>query len=84
MQAPGLSTDLAPPRPDEEPVVPLVAAEDAARRSQAAAAAEERTPMLRCSACGYGIARSTPPDRCPMCQSEDAWVYAGQRPFAYA
>ena len=24
----------------------------------------------------YGIMRATPPDQCPMCQAEDAWVDA--------
>jgi CheY-like chemotaxis protein len=28
---------------------------------------------LACSAYGYGISRSTAPDRCPMCQGERAW-----------
>jgi DNA-binding NtrC family response regulator len=36
---------------------------------------------LECSACGYGIARSTPPERCPMCQKEGTWVHAAWRPF---
>ena len=31
---------------------------------------------LVCRGCGYGILRATPPDRCPMCQVEDAWVDA--------
>jgi CheY-like chemotaxis protein len=31
---------------------------------------------LRCTRCGYGVLRSTPPRRCPMCQAEDAWLYA--------
>jgi rubrerythrin len=26
--------------------------------------------------CGYGIFRAAPPDQCPMCQAEDAWVDA--------
>ena len=30
---------------------------------------------LACSECGYGIARPTPPERCPMCQRETAWVH---------
>lgn len=34
---------------------------------------------LTCTACGYGIARSTPPDRCPMCQTEDGWAEARRR-----
>jgi len=37
---------------------------------------------LECSACGYGIARATPPERCPMCQSVDAWVHMPWRPFS--
>jgi rubrerythrin len=31
---------------------------------------------LVCGGCGYGILRATPPDRCPMCQSENAWMDA--------
>ena len=31
---------------------------------------------LECSSCGYGIFCSTPPERCPMCQAEDAWIQA--------
>jgi rubrerythrin len=31
---------------------------------------------LVCGGCGYGILRAEPPDRCPMCQAEDAWVDA--------
>jgi CheY-like chemotaxis protein len=27
-----------------------------------------------CTSCGYGIWRSTPPHRCPMCQAENAWM----------
>ena len=34
---------------------------------------------LVCDACGYGILRPTPPDRCPMCQAENAWVDARSR-----
>ena len=37
---------------------------------------------LVCRGCGYGILRATPPDRCPMCQIEDAWVDA--RPLSLA
>jgi CheY-like chemotaxis protein len=190
MQIPALSTDLAPPQPDEEPVVLLIAAEDAGHRSQVAAAAEDaiealmvheaadgaeaikvglesqpqialidvdlprlggievalvlrellpgvrlalhtsdpaahngsarefclplfdepasertlrwlqrqartsiprerhaavlRRPTMECSVCGYGITRSMPPERCPMCHSEDAWLYTSRRPFARA
>jgi rubrerythrin len=29
---------------------------------------------LRCTACGYGVFRSAPPERCPMCQITGAWV----------
>ena len=36
---------------------------------------------LRCEECGYGVVRSSPPQRCPMCQAENAWVtHRGQRP----
>jgi len=34
----------------------------------------QRRRSLVCSACGYGIARSSPPDRCPMCQTEGTWI----------
>lgn len=37
---------------------------------------------LECSACGYGIVRSVPPSRCPMCQREDAWIHSPWRPYA--
>lgn len=37
---------------------------------------------LECSWCGYGIARSAPPERCPMCQSEGAWIHTPWRPFS--
>ena len=36
---------------------------------------------LVCSLCGYGVARSGPPERCPMCQERDAWVQPQARPF---
>jgi CheY-like chemotaxis protein len=29
---------------------------------------------LECSSCRYGIFLSTPPERCPMCYAEDAWI----------
>jgi rubrerythrin len=35
---------------------------------------------LRCTGCGYGVLRATPPPRCPMCQAENAWIQAAQRP----
>jgi hypothetical protein len=28
----------------------------------------------RCATCGYGIAQSTPPYRCPMCGGSGDWV----------
>lgn len=34
---------------------------------------------LSCPECGYGAVRSVPPERCPMCQAEDAWVSASSR-----
>jgi rubrerythrin len=40
---------------------------------------EEEPPSkldLRCTRCGYGVLRPTPPRRCPMCQTENAWIYA--------
>jgi CheY-like chemotaxis protein len=27
-----------------------------------------------CRTCGYGVARSAPPDRCPMCHGTDTWI----------
>ena len=88
------SPDLSLP-PVERPVGLLVAAADAEAllRSAAAARADSdeielgrpaalATLSLECSACGYGIARSAPPERCPMCHSEDAWLYTSWRPFS--
>lgn len=43
--------------------------------------ATQQKRSLVCSACGYGIARSAPPDRCPMCQREGTWVHSPWRPF---
>jgi len=37
---------------------------------------------LRCSACGYGIVRAVPPERCPMCHADASWDNAPWRPFA--
>ena len=31
-------------------------------------------PSFVCARCGYGIARETPPERCPMCQDEGVWL----------
>jgi CheY-like chemotaxis protein len=39
---------------------------------------------LKCSTCGYGIVRSTPPRRCPMCQGEGTWIHTQWRPFGRA
>jgi hypothetical protein len=36
---------------------------------------------LVCAACGYGIVRARPPERCPMCQSLAGWDHAPWRPF---
>jgi rubrerythrin len=36
--------------------------------------AEPRKLDLSCAECGYGVLRSTPPERCPMCQTETAWI----------
>jgi CheY-like chemotaxis protein len=35
---------------------------------------------LSCTRCGYGVLRSTPPERCPMCHAEKAWSLPGSRP----
>lgn len=37
---------------------------------------------LACAVCGYGVFRSRPPERCPMCQAEQAWLHAPRRPPA--
>jgi hypothetical protein len=52
--------------------------------SDLAAAEAAATPTFKCSVCGYGVARSTPPERCPMCHNEGAWVHTSRRPFAHA
>ena len=36
---------------------------------------------LVCSVCGYGVARTEPPEHCPMCQERDGWVPVQARPF---
>jgi predicted Zn-ribbon and HTH transcriptional regulator len=36
---------------------------------------------LECEVCGYGIACEAPPERCPMCQSENPWIDRPWRPF---
>ena len=41
-----------------------------------------RKPALACIACGYGIACSVPPHRCPMCQGEGTWGASPFRPSA--
>ena len=41
-----------------------------------------RSPHERareCSSCGYGIACSTPPTRCPMCHAHDSWIQRTSR-----
>jgi CheY-like chemotaxis protein len=38
-----------------------------------------RKLSLKCSFCGYGIARAGPPERCPMCQRAGSWVYTTRR-----
>jgi CheY-like chemotaxis protein len=37
---------------------------------------------FECSVCGYGVVQTTPPVRCVMCHSEDAWTHAAWRPYA--
>jgi rubrerythrin len=34
---------------------------------------------LRCTLCGYRALRASAPERCPMCQSVDAWIHAQAR-----
>jgi CheY-like chemotaxis protein len=43
-------------------------------QARAVREAEAGTRSLRCSVCGYGVARRTPPARCPMCQRERDWI----------
>ena len=86
MQSPDPS-NFAPPQPDEASAVLLLIADAAAHRSQVAAAAEEvgvRTPTFECSVCGYGVARWTPPERCPMSHDGGTWLYRSRRPFSDA
>ena len=37
---------------------------------------------LECASCGYGIVRSAPPERCPMCRQEGRWVHSPRRPWS--
>jgi rubrerythrin len=37
---------------------------------------------FECSTCGYGVARATPPEHCPMCRRKAAWVHRPWRPFS--
>lgn len=47
---------------------------------QAGAVRQARpTRSLRCAVCGYGVARATPPERCPMCQRETGWIAVAAR-----
>lgn len=39
-------------------------------------------PARTCSVCGYGVARSVPPERCPMCQRPATWLHAPRRPLS--
>ena len=32
-----------------------------------------------CTLCGYGVFRSAPPERCPMCQADSGWIRAPKR-----
>jgi len=43
-----------------------------------------RKRSLKCSVCGYGIARAAPPERCPMCQAVGSWAHPPWRPFSDA
>lgn len=42
-----------------------------------------RKLSLECTACGYGVARSTPPERCPMCHRQAAWLYTPWRLWSH-
>ena len=46
--------------------------------------ARPRRLVLECATCGYGIARPTAPERCPMCQSEAPWIDMSRRRRARA
>jgi rubrerythrin len=41
--------------------------------TSARVATNTRKLDLCCSACGYGIVRRTPPERCPMCGGTETW-----------
>jgi hypothetical protein len=41
----------------------------------------ERAEYL-CARCGYGICRSDPPRRCPMCQRGNSWLRTSWHPIA--
>ena len=87
MQSPEVPSNLAPPQPDEALAVLLPIGDAAAHRSRVAAAAEEvgvPAPTFECSVCGYGVARWTPPERCPMSHSGGTWLYTTRQPFADA
>lgn len=36
---------------------------------------------LICASCGYGVRRSAPPRRCPMCHTEDRWLRGPSYPI---
>jgi CheY-like chemotaxis protein len=59
----------------------LVKRESRPRSLRAVAPASYRTLALECAACGYGIAGSLPPERCPMCQGKGTWVHPARAAF---
>jgi rubrerythrin len=54
----------------------------AAWHSRAPASSAPDKITLSCTRCGYGVLRPTPPERCPMCQSANAWIVSSRRPTA--
>lgn len=52
------------------------------RRSERKSERRPKKRNLVCGACGYGALRAADPDRCPMCQVENAWIEAPRRASA--
>jgi hypothetical protein len=42
----------------------------------------DRKLSLQCASCGYGVAGSVPPERCPMCGRPVVWNHTLWRPFS--
>lgn len=43
---------------------------------------QPQNSSLICASCGYGICRSLPPRRCPMCHGRDSWLRKAWHPIA--